>query len=87
MDHINAGVGPANRALKLEPGQYYPRMARRMEDGLQVGLCPGAYDERNVIAIAEGQLDVLTNNSQASAKLFIRQMTCLIPTGMKYAIC
>lgn len=48
--------------LVLQPGEYYPRMARPIDQhpSEAPGWSPGARDEVNVIAIARGQLTALT---------------------------
>jgi len=55
------GENPFHRA-GLQPGQYYPRIARpinfRRHD--VPGFSPGAYDEVDLMAIARSQLTVLT---------------------------
>lgn len=55
------GGNPFHKAM-LEPGQYYRRIARPLEQGFSHGanLCVGGPAEADVIAVARSQLDVLT---------------------------
>lgn len=48
--------------LTLDPGQYYPRIARPSDQHAEEspGSCPGAHQDSHSIAMALGQLDVLT---------------------------
>jgi hypothetical protein len=56
-----AGQNPFQKAV-LQPGQYYPRMARPLEQHGRTGAgsCPGAKNESSVTAIALSQLNVFT---------------------------
>lgn len=52
--------------MKLAPGEYYPRMARPLDQhpDESPGYCPGNKSTKNEIATAQGQLVVLTRQLQ-----------------------
>jgi len=56
-----AGQSPFEAAI-LQPGEYYYRMARPLEQHKRTaaGFYPGAKDESSVIAVSLGQLNVFT---------------------------
>lgn len=59
----NMGFGECSHwPLKLEPGQYYPRIARPGDQHFQQfpGIYPGAVNDEHAIAMSLGQLNVLT---------------------------
>ena len=60
------GQNPFHK-MDLEPGQFYPRMARPTNDEPESrpGLYPGAHAEANVIATARGQLTALTRQLES----------------------
>jgi hypothetical protein len=60
------GQSPFHK-MDLEPGQFYPRMARPTNDEPESrpGLYPGAHAEANVIATARGQLTALTRQLES----------------------